>query len=301
MAVPRALLAVATVLALKGCLHQGRSEVQERAAEGAKRAQRQVGGQPAVPDRTLRLGCNEWPPYVGAAGAPEEGFAVDLTREALRRMGWRLEFRSRPWARCLEEMRRGDLDGVLCAYYVPERQWHFGRVPLGLGPEWSDEFVVLRRRGSAWQYRSAGDLKTARLALVDGYAYPEPIAGRLRGNRAGLAMVTGDDPTPRLVELVARGRAEATVELRLSLEAVLSRRPDLKVKVEEVGTLQGWKVYVALRPDHPNAEAVMRELDRRLLEVYGSPEFPRMLARYGLKPLAGTEARGPEGRASTRR
>jgi polar amino acid transport system substrate-binding protein len=291
MGFPRALLVVATVLALKGCVHQGRSEGQDRAADGGKRAQRQVGGPPTAPVRTLRLGCNEWQPYVGAAGAPEEGFAVDLTREALRRMGWKLDFRTRPWARCLDEMRRGALDGVLCAYYVPERRWHYSRVPLGLGPKWSDEFVILRRRGSAWRYRSPEDLKSARLTLVSGHAYPEPIAGRLRAGGSGLALVTGDDPTTRLLELVAMGRAEATVEQRLPLEAVLSSRPDLRSKVEEVGTLPGWRVYVALRPDYPNAEAVMRELDRSLLEVYRSAEFGRILGRYGLRPAA--SAPGP--------
>lgn len=291
MGLGRVWVVFAVAAVALGCARHGRAGTAERAAPGPKAARSSAAEPATVVGRTLRLGCNEWQPYVGAAGAPEEGFAVDLTREALRRMGWKLDFRTRPWARCLEEMRRGTLDGVLCAYNVPERRWVFGRVPLGLGPEWSDEFVVLHRQGSAWRYRSPEDLKSARLALVSGYVYPEPIAGRLRAGGSGLALVTGDDPTTRLLELVAMGRAEATVEQRLPLEAVLSRRPDLRSKVEEVGTLPGWRVYVALRPDYPNAEAVMRELDRRLLEVYRSAEFGRILGRYGLRPAA--SAPGP--------
>ena len=80
------------------------------------------------------------------------------------------------------------------------------------------------------------------------------------------------------------GRADATVEQRLPLEAVFRRDPGLASKVQEAGTLPGWKVYVALREDFPGAKELLEEFDRRLLECYRSRDFAKMLERYGLKP-----------------
>ncbi len=240
-------------------------------------------GRPAP--HTLVLACNEWWPYAGRAGGDREGFAVDLVRAALARIGCRLEYRTRPWARCVQEMREGKVDGVLAAYRVPGRDWLYGEVPLGLGPDGDVDFVVLKRKGSAWRYLGPESLRTARLAVVEGYHYPEPIEGRLYGaERRGLVVVSGDDPTDRLLRALAAGRADAVVENRAVLQAALAASPELRGRLEEAGTLPGWKAYVQLRPDLPGARELLRELDRALLEVYRSPDFERILARYGLRP-----------------
>ncbi|MEJ5171847.1 MAG: transporter substrate-binding domain-containing protein, partial [Fimbriimonadales bacterium] len=163
MRLARALLGLGACILLCGCGFNGRTErpvPQPHRDAPAETAARERNSRPK--ERTLRLACNEWPPYVLKAGSEREGFAVDLTREALRRMGWRLEFLNRPWARGVEEMRRGELDGLICAYRAPGRTWAFHDVPLGLGPEWSDEFVILKRKGSGWMYRAPEDLQSAR-------------------------------------------------------------------------------------------------------------------------------------------
>lgn len=235
--------------------------------------------------KTLVLVCNEWWPYTGPAGSDREGFAVDLVREALGRMGYRLEYRTRPWARCVKEMKEGRVDGVLAAYRVAGRDWLFGEVPLGLSPDGDSDFVVIRRRGSGWKFRGPDSLRTARLAVAEGYHYPEPIEGRLyRGDRRGLLVLSDEDPTLRMLQAVAAGRADALVENRAVVEAALARNPRLRDAVEEAGTLGSWRVYVQLRPDLPGARRILRELDRSLRAIYRSSQFPRILARYGLQP-----------------
>lgn len=230
----------------------------------------------------LRLVCNEWWPYSGKAGAQREGFAVDLVRAALKRLGYGLDYRVRPWARCVLEMQTGEADGVLAAYPVEGRGWIHGSVPLGLGPDWADEFLVLKRKGSAWKFAGPESLRNARLAVVEGYHYPEPIERRLYDGRDGLVVVSGDDPTPRLLSLLVEGRVDAAVDGRLVLEAHLSEHPELRKSLEPAGSLKWRSVYVQLRPDLPGARQVLARLDAALLEVYRSTEFAGLLARYGL-------------------
>ncbi|MCX7799794.1 MAG: transporter substrate-binding domain-containing protein [Fimbriimonadales bacterium] len=233
---------------------------------------------------TLRLVCNEWWPYAGREGADREGFAVDLVREALRRMGYGLDYRVRPWARCVLEMQTGETDGVLAAYPIEGRDWLRGSVPLGLGPNWVDEFLVLKRKGSRWRFSGPGSLASARVAVVEGHHYPAPIERRLYDGREGLVAVSGDDPTPRLVRLLAEDRVDAAVDGRLVLEAFLAEHPEWRKRVEPAGTLRWRPVFVQLRPDLPGAREILTRLDAALLEVYASPGFPGLLARYGLSP-----------------
>lgn len=241
--------------------------------------------EPRGSQRSLVLASNEWWPYAGRAGAEREGFAVDLVRAALARIGYRLDYRTRPWARCVQEMRERKVDGVLAAYRVPGRNWLCGEVPLGLGPEGGVDFAVLKRRGSSWRFRGPESLGSAKLAVVEGYHYPEPIEGRMyRSKREGLVVVSGDDPTARILRAVASGRVDAVVENRAVLQAALAESPELRDRLEEAGSLPGRKAYVQLRPDLPGARELLRELDRALLDVYRSPEFPRILKRYGLRP-----------------
>lgn len=281
-----ALILFALVIPLVGCGGpSGRAQGSDQ-APGRKPLGPQSSAETSqAGTRTLILCCNEWWPYAGKAGAEREGFAVDLVRAALARMGYRLEYRTRPWARCVQEMRERRVDGVLAAYRIPGRDWLYGEVPLGLGPTGDVDFVVLRRKGTGWRYRGLESLRSAKLAVVEGYHYPEPIEGRLyRGRREGLVVVSGEDPTVRLLRAVASGRVDATVENRAVLQAALAESPELRDRLEEAGSLPGWKVYVQLRPDLPGARGLLRELDRALLEVYRSPEFPRILSRYGLRP-----------------
>lgn len=54
-----------------------------------------------------------------------EGFLALLMGEAFRRMGRKLEIRLMPWARCIEEARTGEVDGVFALFHTPDRDPDF--------------------------------------------------------------------------------------------------------------------------------------------------------------------------------
>ena len=233
--------------------------------------------------RKLVFAGNEWWPWTGKSASGEEGFTVDLVRAALRRMGYEMEYRIRPWARVVRELEAGQIDGTTCACSGPERPWRFTRVLVGLGPEWVSDVVVLRSRASRWRWTGPKSLETAKLALVSNYHYPSPLKERVEHPDDRLVLVSGEDPAVRMLRLAAKGSVDAVADDRLVFENALHRHPELRSKVEEVGALPACRLHAAFSPKRPDGERLARELDRAMLEVYRSPEFPRILARYGLR------------------
>lgn len=71
---------------------------------------------------SLRVVSLEAPPFCFVEDGETKGFAVDVTREALRRMGERMEFSIKPWKRCLHMVREGQADAVLMAVKNPDRE-----------------------------------------------------------------------------------------------------------------------------------------------------------------------------------
>ncbi|MFN3683885.1 MAG: substrate-binding periplasmic protein [Fimbriimonadaceae bacterium] len=250
----------------------------------------------SAPPRRLVFAGNEWWPWTGKSVSGEEGFTVDLVRAALRRMGYEMEYRVRPWARVVRELEAGQIDGTTCACSGPERPWRFTRVLMGLGPEWVSDVVVLRSKASRWTWKGAESLRTARLALVGNYHYPSPLKERLARPDEKLVIVSGEDPAARMLQLAAKGSVDAVADDRLVFENALHRHPELRSKVEEVGTLPACRLHAAFSPRLPDGQRLARELDRALLEVYRSPEFPRILERYGLRPASGRRAADPSPR-----
>jgi polar amino acid transport system substrate-binding protein len=52
----------------------------------------------------------------------QKGILVDVINEAFKRTNYDVEIVLMPWARCLEEVRKGTVDGIFSVYDLPERQ-----------------------------------------------------------------------------------------------------------------------------------------------------------------------------------
>lgn len=50
------------------------------------------------------------------------GVLVDVAREAFSRAGYAVTIKLEPWARCIEDARSGDADGIFSIFKTPERQ-----------------------------------------------------------------------------------------------------------------------------------------------------------------------------------
>lgn len=70
----------------------------------------------------LHLVTLEYPPFEYREGGEVRGVAVDIVREAFRRMGHTVSIKVLPWPRVLWMVERGAADGFFTTYRTPERE-----------------------------------------------------------------------------------------------------------------------------------------------------------------------------------
>ena len=61
-------------------------------------------------------------PTAYMANGKPTGILVDVVTEALRRSGHAVKIKLMPWARCLVEVRNGNVDGIFSVFRLPERE-----------------------------------------------------------------------------------------------------------------------------------------------------------------------------------
>lgn len=72
---------------------------------------------------TIQISTINWEPYSGEK-LPNHVFFSELITEAFSRVGYRVEFKYRPWARALKEAKNGDVHGVMNTYWKKEREYY---------------------------------------------------------------------------------------------------------------------------------------------------------------------------------
>ncbi|RDH42791.1 amino acid ABC transporter substrate-binding protein [Zooshikella ganghwensis] len=70
----------------------------------------------------LELVTLQYPPYEYKDGDTVKGIAVDIVKEAFRRIHQPIRIEIHPWARAIKKIKMGDADAIFTAFKTPERE-----------------------------------------------------------------------------------------------------------------------------------------------------------------------------------
>lgn len=117
---------------------------------------------------TLRLVTDAWAPYVYEENGQPAGLDYEISREVLRRLGVKLDLQFMPWKRCLIELERGHVDGILDIFHRREREASmlFVEEPLS-----EVELVLFYARNRPYPYDRLEDLRGLVIGVSPGYWY----------------------------------------------------------------------------------------------------------------------------------
>lgn len=149
----------------------------------------------------VRYCFNHWPPYAEMAGETAGGISVEILREATARAGMTASFLEIPWNRCLEMVRKGEIDAVVDAMERPE--YLQGKTSFSY---YTNTFWVRRDFPSDRLDMAALAAKT--VGLVDGYKYPDTVWSDL--DKAGAKVDYSVDDGANIRKL-AFGRVDAII------------------------------------------------------------------------------------------
>jgi len=224
----------------------------------------------------LQLVTTEFAPYMGEK-LPEQGVAVALARAALASQGWRLQVAFRPWARALTELEAGQHDGVIGAWYQPEREriMDFAK-PMGI-----DNLVGyfgLAKRPGAGKHQLPTDLAGLHIGTVQGYANPQAFEQAVQlGAKADPAR---DDLTnlrkllAGRVDLVLIDKGVARYLISTELKGAATQFVWLEPALERM------PLHIAMAKARPQHQALRELMDRGQEAIARSGELERIRQRW---------------------
>jgi len=233
----------------------------------------------------MSVRMDEDPPYLTAMPDGQAGGVnADASREALRRMGCRAEFRTLPFTRSLKDLEEGTLDILPDVFRTPQRQAFalFSRtrnqVPNRLFIRASDK--------ERWQIRSFQDLPRLGIKLgVEGGALASPDFGAISADPAFQTILTSARSHDSLWRMLRAGHIDAVILDDLTARWELGH---LGLGEQIVGT----DFVTAVAPAYfafsraTVTEEQVRRFDAAIEAMRKDGTLDAIMARYGLDASA---------------
>lgn len=221
-------------------------------------------------------------PYTCDPSAGQAGYMVDLTRALLSEQNVVIDHLLIPWSRALQQMRAGQIDGIVGVTEARAGDWLLSP-PLGydgitffslkpilpsqLEPSnlaWLDEFrlghVVVHNPGQG--------------------AFDRYLDARSVGKSPNLIALSGLNPVTSLLRMLHAGRIDVLAD-NAEVVRYTHRNIGLEGKLYSLGTLQTRALYVALAPT-PENRLLMDAFAAQLTLWRRDGRLSALMAGYGL-------------------
>lgn len=225
-------------------------------------------------DRPVRLASLDWAPYIGK-NLPDQGYIAVIAREAFKRMGHKVEIAFLPWARALEESRKGYYDGLFPEYYSESRKKEYvfsNKFPGG-------PIGFYKRKESNISYKTLEDLKPYSIGVVRGYINTEAFdkADYLTKDPASSDEINIKKLERLRLDLIVIDKFVAAYIISNKYPAFLDKleflEPPLEVK----------PLYIAFSKQSEGYEKRVKRFNQGLKEIYDDGTMDKILEKYGFK------------------
>ncbi|MCP4596882.1 ABC transporter substrate-binding protein [Neptuniibacter sp.] len=235
-------------------------------------------------ERTLRLGCVQWPPYISEK-LPGKGFLAELSELIISASNQRLDVVIMPWKRVVQGVDTGELDGSLCMFKTEERKsrMHYIEPPLLI-----EQTVVFHRRDFTPQVEKLVDLNNYALGILDGSGYQKD---EFIQKHPKLSVVNSFE---NMFKMLAKGRVDIVLaEYRNGMAVIVDAK---SLNVDQFSVLpysyQHTDVHIVISHNAFGSQELANSLSKVAGEVINSSPAKALYKRHGilelpeLKPLA---------------
>lgn len=244
--------------------------------------------QPALAQNSIvKLVSDPFPPYV-MNEADSKGYVTEMVLIILEDAGYQAEYINVPFKRALLGLERGTYDGLLAV--SPGRPGYI-YTENSFGTSQTSFFVT---KDSTWQYRGTQSLESITLGVINGYEFAGGQPGEYENkidayivmnkqNRSLIQVVSGTDALDRIMQKLALGRIDATLE-DASVFWHAAKRMGLSDKFKVAGNLNSpEKITVGFNLKNPRAHELAQVISDGIQKLKDSGEYNKILLQYGLE------------------
>ncbi len=231
-------------------------------------------GQAAV----IELRADTWCPFNCDPDTDRPGFMVEIAREALAPYGHQVNYRTMNWARSLEFVRAGRIDGVIGTDADEGPDLIFGP-PLATYRE-----ATAFRRGEARELTHEA-IEGLRVGVIAEYEYSsEAIISYIDehgGDGALVQMLSGEMALAQNLRKLSAHRIDLVPEDNAVLRYTLANM-GMQDAVDLVLDEEVSELYIAFSPARETSQLYAEQLTEGVERLRQSGRLAEILARYGL-------------------
>jgi polar amino acid transport system substrate-binding protein len=233
-------------------------------------------------DKRIVVVADPWCPHNCKAGAAQEGYMVDIAREALAYAGYTLEYQNFSWARALRMARRGQFHAVVGAFRTDAPDFIFPEIAQGRA-----SISLFTHPDKDWTYEGIASLESQTLLAINGYSYTAELDNyidRNKDNRQRIWILSGPEPFSRALNLLEIQRTDVFAADDYVVAWAVRNKPDLK-RPRRAGQVMETLSYVAFSPANENSPQLARLLSEGTQKLIDNGRMKAILENYGLTGL----------------
>lgn len=229
--------------------------------------------------RRVILAADPWCPHNCLAGAPQEGYMVDIAREIFTAAGYEFDYQNFGWARSLQLAREQRIDGVVGALEGDAPDFIFPATSLG-----EARITLYTHPQSQWVYEDIDSLSGKTLLVINGYAYSPELdryISDFTDDPERIWILSGPAPLARAIQLLERERTDVFVEDSAVMSWFLAQNTSFAAP-RSAGLAYEAPLFIAFPQENPDATELARLLDSGLASLAANGRLAAILSTYGL-------------------
>lgn len=244
----------------------------------AEAAAASPGRAPAA-QRTITIAADPWCPHNCDAGAEQEGYMIEIAREAFALAKLDIEYVNMSWARALQQTDAGYINAVVGAFTGDAPHFIFPDEAIGYA-----RTALFTHTDNAWAYRGVESLSEQKLVAINGYSYSVELDTYIEAHKddpARVWILSGPAPLERAIELLEQHRSDILPEDLDVMRWTLEHRGEPS-SLRMAAVMERLPVYIAFSPANPQSEELAALLTQGVRKLKASGRLSHILARYGV-------------------
>ncbi len=217
-------------------------------------------------------------PYVCDIKSDKKGILIDITDYIFTRAGYKVNYQIHPWARVVNAVNKGNIDGIIGATRKNVPDLLFPQHALMLS---KIEFFV--RHNETWQYKGLASLFKKRIGVINNLSYGkmDSYIRKYTKNPRRILIISGKRTLSRSTNMLQAKRIGAVLEDKIVMSYFLKQQ-GLQSKIQPAGGVSGENIYIAFSPLRPYAQKYTDLVSTSLEENDVQHKMKEILAAYQL-------------------
>ena len=227
----------------------------------------------------MTIAADPWLPFTGEQKEGKQGYLIEIAKAIFEPLGIEVDYQTMPWARSIEEGRKGTIQAIAGAYKTDAPDFIFSQKPQG---HLKECFYVLK--GNRWRYQDLPSLESISLGVVNGYSYGEKLDQYIEQNKTNpkrIQILSGEKALESNLLKLQKKRIEALVEGETVMTYFLNDQ-NLKIDLQEAGVNTVHEVYIAFSPKNKESKKYAKLLDEGIQKLRLSGKLKAILDSYGI-------------------